>query len=134
VDREFEVLRRQADSPRWQQAWTRFYRAIHRDSYSRLSEVASALLRHWSQTASAGDLPSQALGWVQSFAYERNFMGSDFVNPVSAALEGRGDCDSRAMLWAIILEQAGIPAAIMVSAHYSHAMGLVDLAGIEERP
>jgi hypothetical protein len=133
VDREFETLRRQADSPRWQQAWTRFYRAVHRDSYSRLSEIAAALGRRWSGTGDAAAFAAQALGWVQSFAYERNFLGSDFVNPVSAALEGRGDCDSRAMLWAIMLEQAGIPAAIMVSAHYGHAMGLADLAGAGAR-
>jgi hypothetical protein len=133
VDREFEVLRRQADSPRWQQAWTRFYRAVHRDSYSRLSEVALALRGRWSRAAGAADLAEQALRWVQSFAYERNFLGSDFVNPVGAALEGRGDCDSRALLWAIMLEQADIPAAIMVSAHYGHAMGLADLAGVGAR-
>jgi hypothetical protein len=136
VDREFEVLRRQADSQRRQQAWTRFYRAVYRDSYSRLSEIAFALERSWAQTAGAGDDPglaAQALGWVQSFAYERNFLGSDFVNPVSAAIEGRGDCDSRALLWAIILEQANISAAIMVSAHYGHAMGLVDLEGTGAR-
>ncbi|MDR3123766.1 MAG: hypothetical protein LBU16_08325 [Treponema sp.] len=139
VDREFTALQRQANSPRWQQAWTRFYRAVHRDSYSRLSEIAFALERYWSQTApapdvdGAADLAAAALGWVQSFAYERNFLGSDFVNPVSAALEGRGDCDSRAMLWAIILEQANIPAAIMVSARYGHAMGLADLEGAGAR-
>jgi hypothetical protein len=133
VDREFAALQRQANSPRWQQAWIRFYRAVHRDSYSRLGEIAFALERQWSQTAPAAagpaDMASKALEWAQSFAYERNFLGSDFVNPVSAALEGRGDCDSRAMLWAIILEQANIDAAIMVSAHYGHAMGLVDLEG-----
>ena len=133
VDREFAALQRQANSPRWQQAWIRFYRAVHRDSCSRLGEIAFALERHWSQTAPApadpADLARKALEWVQSFAYERNFLGSDFVNPVSAALEGRGDCDSRAMLWAIILEQANIDAAIMVSARYGHAMGLVDLEG-----
>jgi hypothetical protein len=33
------------------------------------------------------------------------------------------------MLWAIILQQANIPAAIMVSAGYGHAMGLIDIAG-----
>jgi hypothetical protein len=137
VDREFEALKRQADSPRWQQAWTRFYRAVYRDSYSRLSEIAFALERSWAQDAAAQDaagqasagLAARALGWVQSFAYERNFLGSDFVNPVSAALEGRGDCDSRALLWAIILAQANISAAIMVSADYGHAMGLADLEG-----
>jgi hypothetical protein len=56
-------------------------------------------------------------------------MGSDFVNLVSAAFEGRGDCDSRALLWAIVLAQANIPAAIMVSRDYSHAMGLGDIEG-----
>jgi hypothetical protein len=78
-------------------------------------------------------LAGKALEWVQGFAYERNFSGSDFVNPVSAALEGRGDCDSRAMLWAIILEQANVNAAIMVSASYGHAMGLVDMEGTGAR-
>jgi hypothetical protein len=78
-------------------------------------------------------LAGKALEWVQGFAYERNFSGSDFVNPVSAALEGRGDCDSRAMLWAIILEQANVSAAIMVSAGYGHAMGLVDMEGTGAR-
>jgi hypothetical protein len=133
VDREFAALQRQAQSPRWQQAWIRFYRAVHRDAYGRLGEIAFALERQWSQTApvatGSADLAHKALEWVQSFAYERNFLGSDFVNPVSAALEGRGDCDSRALLWAVILEQANIDAAIMVSAHYGHAMGLADLEG-----
>ncbi|MDR1248509.1 MAG: hypothetical protein LBK63_04310 [Treponema sp.] len=131
VDREFEVLRRHADSPRWQEAWARFYRAVYRDSYGRLGEIAFALERFWA--AESAGLAGKALEWVQSFAYERNFLGSDFVNPVSAALEGRGDCDSRAMLWAIILEQANIPAGIMVSADYGHAMGLADLEGTGAR-
>jgi hypothetical protein len=136
VDREFEVLRRYADSPQWQDAWTRFYRAVYRDSYGRLGEIAFALERFWSRGGSAledAGLAGKALEWVQSFAYERNFLGSDFVNPVSAAIEGRGDCDSRAMLWAIILEQTNIPAAIMVSAGYGHAMGLADLEGAGAR-
>jgi hypothetical protein len=137
AEREFEVLKRSADTPQWQEAWARFYRAIHRDSFERLSEIAFALERHWSEpapgtapgAASPWDLAGRALEWTQGFSYERDLSGSDFVNPVSAAVEGRGDCDSRAMLWAIILEQANIPAAIMVSADYSHAMGLTDIAG-----
>jgi hypothetical protein len=71
----------------------------------------------------------KALDWVQGFSYERDLMGSDFVNLVSAVQEGRGDCDSRAMLWAIILEQAAVPSAIMVSREFGHAMGLADLEG-----
>jgi hypothetical protein len=165
VDREFAVLQLSANSPRWKEAWTRFYRAIYRDSFGRLKEIAFALERHWNKadpdremtgmpvTGPAKPVPvigvkeamdavdpaafeqkrrelaRKALEWVQSFSYERNLLGSDFVNLVSAAAGGRGDCDSRAMLWAIILGQANIPAAIMVSADYGHSMGLADIAG-----
>jgi hypothetical protein len=137
VEREFEVLKRSADAPQWKTAWTRFYRAIYRDSFSRLSEIAFALERHWSTKTAPGtsswDLAGKALEWVQNFTYERDLQGSDFVNLVSAAIDGRGDCDSRSLLWAIILEQADIPAAIMVSADYGHAMGLVDIEGVGAR-
>jgi hypothetical protein len=145
VDREFTVLRLYGESPLWREAWTRFYRAIYRDSFERLANAAFVLERHWnvsawkepadpvSEEAQGMVLAKKALEWVQSFTYERDLLGSDFVNLVSAAFEGRGDCDSRAMLWAIILEQANIPGAIMVSADYNHAMGLVDLPGAGAR-
>ncbi|MDR2020799.1 MAG: hypothetical protein LBQ14_08560 [Treponema sp.] len=141
VDREFEVLKNYLDSPLWKEAWIRFYRAIYRDSYDRLADAAFMAERTWRNQAAentgpslaAPDLAGRALQWIQSFAYERNLLGSDFINLVSAAFEGRGDCDSRALLWAIILEQADIPAAIMVSREYRHAMGLADLAGAGAR-
>jgi hypothetical protein len=138
VDREFAVLRRYLDSPLWKEAWIRFYRAVYRDAFDRLAGAAFVLERHWNGPVFTGpedprEFGQKALDWVQSFAYERNFLGSDFVNPVSAAFEGRGDCDSRALLWAILLEQANIPAAIMVSREYGHAMGLADLPGTGAR-
>ncbi|MDR3335127.1 MAG: hypothetical protein LBT13_09640 [Treponema sp.] len=134
VDREFAVLHRYAASPRWKEAWTRFYRTIYRDSFERLANAAFILERYWQAPGlEPRELAEKALSWVQSFTYERDLQGSDFVNLVSAALEGRGDCDSRALLWAIILEQANIPAAIMVSRDYSHAMGLADLPGTGAR-
>ncbi|GHT97929.1 hypothetical protein FACS1894142_3540 [Spirochaetia bacterium] len=142
VDREFEVLRRSVTNVRsksqWQEAQTRFYRAIYRDSFSRIAEAAFTLERYWMVSAAAQTAPdtlrdhtlaTKALDWIQAFTYERDLEGSDFVNLVSAAFEGRGDCDSRSLLWAILLEQANIPAAIMVSSEYGHAMGLADMAG-----
>ncbi|GAB1481675.1 hypothetical protein MASR2M78_04900 [Treponema sp.] len=133
IDREFRVLSSYSKSPQWKEAWARFYRAIHKDSYERLADLAFQVERELSVGLDSSErnrkLAEKALEWVQDFRYERDLMGSDFVDLVSAALEGRGDCDSRALLYAIILERAGINAAIMVSRDYGHAMALVDVEG-----
>jgi hypothetical protein len=151
VDREFAVLRRYEFGEFWQEAWIRFYRAIYRDSWDRIADAVFQLERNWNVNLAEGQgggneqsaraapdgadrmLAEKALTWVQGFQYERNFMGSDFVNLVSAVTQGRGDCDSRAMLWALILAQADIPAAMMVSREHSHAMGLADIDGTGAR-
>jgi hypothetical protein len=158
VDREFQVLRYFEKGPQWQEAWRRFYRMIYRDSWERIAHAAFLLERSWAAedlpleapfpeesslnspnfAASNGTaralsqeirLASRALSYIQDFNYERNLMGSDFVNLVSALTEGRGDCDSRALLWALILAQANIDAGIMVSRDYGHAMGIADIEG-----
>jgi hypothetical protein len=128
IEREFALMRRYEASPDWQEAWIRYYRAIYRDSRDRIADAVVRLERNWNdgdKRAFAG----KALNFVQNFDYERDLSGSDFVNLVSAVTEGRGDCDSRAMLWAIIMRQGDIRAAMMVSRDYSHAMGLADIAG-----
>jgi len=130
IDREFMVLRRYQNSPGWKEAWIRFYRAIYRDSFERLTDIAFQVERKLNVPPLENrNFANEALKWVQSFSYERDLFGSDFINLVSSATEGRGDCDNRAMLWAIVLRQACIPSAIMVSRNYSHAMGLADLPG-----
>ena len=138
VDREYKLLTNYAMQDNWKEAWIRFYRAIYRDSWDRLADAAFQLERTWwnvslgdSQTGTGGgrEFAQKALSWVQGFTYTRNLAGSDFENLVSAFIDGKGDCDSRAMLWAIILAQANIPAAIMVSQEHSHAMGLADVEG-----
>jgi hypothetical protein len=130
IDREFLVLTRYANAPGWMEAWKRFYRAVYRDSFDRLADIVFQVERKLNVPERENrDFADQVLHWVQSFEYERDHLGSDFINLVTAATEGRGDCDNRAMLWALILKQAGIPSAIMVSRHYSHAMGLAELPG-----
>jgi hypothetical protein len=142
VDREFAVLSAYLNSPLWKEAWIRFYRALFKDAYERLADFAFVFERDWhtrymqDPSQSRGNVESEArafaqdaLTWVQGFTYERNETGSDFVDLISAATEGRGDCDSRALLWALILARNNIPAAIMVSPQYSHAMGLAQVQG-----
>jgi len=129
IEREFALMRRYEKSPDWQDVWMRYYRAIYRDSRGRIADAVVRLERNWNDGGDKRVFAGKALDWVQSFTYERDLSGSDFVNLVSAVTEGRGDCDSRAMLWAMILMQADIPAAMMVSREYSHAMGLADIVG-----
>ena len=130
IEREFIVLIRYAESADWVEAWSRYYRAVYRDSYERLKDAAFVIERKlYTPQNDSREFAGRVLEWIQGFTYERDFSGSDFVSLVSAVLDGRGDCDSRAMLFALILNQANIPAAMMVSVEYSHAMGLVDLPG-----
>jgi hypothetical protein len=130
VDREFAVLKLALPDAGLKEARKRFYRAIYRDSWDRLADAAFVLERKLNVPPLENrDLAEQVLRWVQGFKYERDLMGSDFVNLTSAAREGRGDCDSRAMLWALILNQADIPAGIMISPELGHAAGLADLPG-----
>jgi hypothetical protein len=131
IEREFNVLKNYADTPYWQGAWVRYYRFVYRDSRDRIADAASVLARRW--RGGDREFAQKALTFVQGFKYERDTAGSDFVNLVSAVTEGRGDCDSRVMLWAIILAHADIRAAMMISREYSHAMGLADIAGAGAR-
>jgi hypothetical protein len=145
VDREFMVLSTYTQSQHWQFAWRRFYRMVYRDSYDRLADLSFRFERKWyaeegrdlifgqgqpglpalqAEKKAQASLAQAALTWVQGFNYERDTLGSDFVDLVSAASGARGDCDSRAMLWAVILRRNNVPSAIMVSREYSHAMGL----------
>jgi hypothetical protein len=134
IEREFNLLVNYIDSPYWKEAWLRYYRFIYRDSFDRIADAVSVIVNSWGRPSSSGSMEKRAfarkaLVFVQGFKYERNLEGSDFLNLVTAVTEGRGDCDARAMLWAIILSKADIRAAMMVSRQHSHAMGLADIDG-----
>lgn len=152
VDREFAVLRRYDRSPLWQEAWKRFYRAIRRDAFKRLAGLAFAVERAIAADsggggaapngadsagggAATGDrlLAEGVLGWVQGFKYERDLLGADFVDLVSAAVETRGDCDSRALLFVVVLQHANIESILMVSREYAHAMAAARVDGAGAR-
>lgn len=131
--REYKVLSAYADEPElWQDAWIRFYRMVYRESAARLDRLALEVTK-----AMPPDDPTEQtrriLAWVQKWNYERDPEGMDFVPPLTAAYEGRGDCDSRALTAAIILERLGIDAVIMVSREYSHALLGVDVPGGGQR-
>jgi hypothetical protein len=134
IEREFQILQNYVNSQLLQMAWRRYYRFIYRDSYDRIANAASIIVRSWGGPPSSGNaerraFAQRALTLVQGYKYERDFSGSDFLNLVTAVTENRGDCDVRAMIFAIIMSKADIRAAMMISQQYSHAMGLVEIDG-----
>jgi len=133
VEREYRVLTAYTESRTlWIDAWARFYRMVYRESAARLDGFTEAFAR----TLPADDPTESArriLAWVQGFVFERDLSGLDFVPPLAAAFEGRGDCDSRAVVMAIVLERLGIDCVLMLSREYSHAMLAVDVPGGGQR-
>jgi hypothetical protein len=133
AEREHYILESYAKSETlWIDAWERFYRMIYRESASRLDDFADAFacsLPPCDPTESA----RRVLAWVQGFTYERDVSGLDFVPPLASAFERRGDCDSRAMVMALILERMGIDCVLMLSREYSHALLAVHVPGAGRR-
>ena len=126
IEREASILADfKPDTQEGIEAWKRYYRMIYRDNYSRL-DYSAALFREL--IGDLQDAPSSLLNWVQGFRYKRTG-GSDLISPLSAAAFEEGDCDSRSLLYIILLNHYGIDSAIMVSAVYSHAMAAVDVPG-----
>ena len=134
IEREFSILQSYMNSPLLREATARYYRFIYRDSYDRVKNAVDAIAQSFGGRPNLNDtekreFAQKILSFVQSFEYERDLSGSDFLNLINAVTEGRGDCDNRAMLFAIILANTNIRSAMMLSHHYSHAMALADIKG-----
>ena len=133
VQREYRILTTHlADSTHWQDAWARFYRMAYRESAGRLDGFTEAFARTLPRTDPT-ESARRVLAWVQGFVFERDPAGLDFVPPLVAAFERRGDCDSRALVMAMILEALDIDCVLMLSREYSHAMLAVDVPGGGQR-
>lgn len=127
IDREFRLLTSYLNSEAIYDAWSRFYQLIYKDAWKRFENSTLAISSY------LGDEPyNQAkilLNFVQEFEYERDLKGSDFLNLPEAFLEKKGDCDSRALLMVLILNQIGTDAILLISPEYKHALIGVDCSG-----
>jgi len=132
--REYKVLTAYAnEATLWQDAWARYYRMAYRESAARLDRLSLEMTR-LVPADDATETARRVLAWVQGFNYERDKAEeSGFTPPLAAAYGASGDCDSRAVVAAIVLERLGIDSILMVSREYSHAMLGVDVPGGGQR-
>jgi hypothetical protein len=129
AEREYRILTLYLNTDTlWKEAWARYYRMVYKESAARLDALADEFAKNL-PSGDPTEAARRALAWVQGFVYERDFAGIDFVPPLTASYEGRGDCDARAVVMAIVLERRGIDAVLMLSRDYSHAMVAVDVPG-----
>lgn len=136
IDCEFAVLSLYSSNEKWKEAWTRYYRAIFRDSYSRIQkpafDIKTAL---YSQMKKKNpENPNQSLNetllnWVQNFEYVRTSGSkkSDFTNVIDVLCGKGNDCDSRSMLMCCIMQNLGVKSELFISRIYSHAVYGLDL-------
>jgi len=128
IEREARILARCGDD--FQAAWQRYYRTVYRDNSARLAELAEGLRRAWAlDPRRPRPWVERLMGWVQGFEYVRSGTFSDLTPPALAAFAQAGDCDSRALLFVIVLEHVGIDAVLLVSTRYGHSAAGVLLPG-----
>lgn len=130
IEREARVLSVYGGTDFAESAWKRYYRLVYRDLFVRSRPIYSALRTYLSpQEHSPREIAVALLKWVQGFEYERLETLSDCLTPLRAAVESRGDCDARGLLYTILLHHYRIDAILMVSSEYKHGMVGVEVEG-----
>ena len=132
IEREARILVQYTDSNLVNSAWTRYYKLIYRDNYSRLKRISRIVDSEISddfESLSPLDKSSLLLKWIQGFEYIRTGTLSDLMGPVDTVFKEAGDCDSRSLLYAMLLEYNGIDSILMVSSEYSHSLTGVAVDG-----
>lgn len=130
IEREARLLSLYAGSEYAEEAWKRYYRILYRDLYARTAPIYSALHQHvFEGDESSRKIAERLLAWVQSFEYRRLQTMSDCLSPLKGAVTMVGDCDSRVLLYVMLLHYFDIEAVMMVSSVYSHGLAAVDVEG-----
>ena len=126
AEREARILA--AEKVHMVEAWRRSFRMIYRDSYLRLASFAQEL-----EALPLADAPrgraEALLAWIQGFRYLRTGTVADLTAPLACLADAAGDCDSRALLYVILLHHLGIDAVLLVSPKYGHSAAGVAVAG-----
>ncbi|TVQ96411.1 MAG: hypothetical protein EA403_16325 [Spirochaetaceae bacterium] len=116
--------------PSWATAWQRYYRAIYRDNFDRLSLLAQDLADHFDRTGVPNEqIPHELLAWLQGFEYYQTESLSRLLSPIAALQQERGDCDSLGLTYVVLLHHLGFDAILLISTEYAHAVAGVNVPG-----
>ncbi|WP_428770951.1 hypothetical protein V1L52_03660 [Treponema sp. HNW] len=139
IEREYNILTLFADTPLQEKAWQRYYRMIYRDAYKRLEKAAFTIYNvleaevRAENTGTPADkdraLAQKLLSWTQTLPYERRRNSSDFTSLIDTLTGTGSDCDSRALLLAVLMSHMNYNTMLFISPHFSHAFFGIDIEG-----
>ena len=121
IEREASILSTYQVPELFDEAWKRYYQMIYRDMAPDLEDLAFRLQTQLSGLSDEGKAKA-LLSWLQDFDYGSTERFSDLMTATECLISETGDCDALALVYIILLNHMEIPAVLMVSREYSHAL------------
>ena len=111
------------------QYWGNVYREIIDANYHRLDNVAGTLRNHAEKmNLDSHDMASFVLSFVQHIRYKIPDNRLELLAPPQTVDKAYGDCDSKSLLYALIMRKLGYDTVIYVNHRLSHAMAGINTA------
>lgn len=108
---------------RGDQYWRAVYRRLMDSNEGRLDNVVDALEKHGRQlNLDDYDLASFVLSFVQHIPYKIPDNDLGLLAPPQTVRQSYGDCDSKSLLYVLILRKLGYDVAMYINRRLSHAM------------
>lgn len=124
IEREASILSAYGEPEIFDEAWKRYYQMIYRNSAGDLKGLARQIRKNL-ETVDDSEKAKILLRWLQGFEYGSTERFSDLMTSTESLLAETGDCDSLALIYIMLLNHMDIPAVLMVSREFSHAMAAV---------
>lgn len=132
IEREAKIMELYSHSPDlFYEAWTRYYQILYRDNYNRITPFFNSISPYIDRKKyNDYNLTELLMFWIQGFKYERREnKSSDLISPVESIIYGIGDCDSKSLVLALLLNRYNIDSIILTSEKVKHALTGVKCTG-----
>ncbi len=111
--------------------WSAVYKLIRNDNEEKV-KIISDIMRYAIQKNELDSMQSieMILSFVQEITYyipKENYF--EVYPPLNSIIANKGDCDTKSIMFAMILEDLGYDAVVFYSSKYLHAMAGVNING-----
>lgn len=122
-DSERELRAAESNRTNGNEYWASVYRKLINSNDHRLDNVVSALKDHGRDlNLDSHDMATFVLSFVQHIPYKIPSNNLELLAPPQTVQEVYGDCDSKSLLYTLIMRKLGYDVAMYVSMAYRHAM------------